>query len=103
MRWSIALLVPLFIALGALPALASDDLAPPVLLEDARGPIDVNVGHAAPFIHDWNGDGKGDLLVGMLGGGRLRIYENAGTSTAPRFEDFVAFKVGESEGTVPTG
>jgi hypothetical protein len=100
MRWSLALFVPLLIAL---PALASDDLAPPVLLEDARGPINVNVGHAAPYVCDWDGDGKDDLLVGMLGGGRLRIYKNVGTTTEPRFEDFVAFKVGESEGTVPTG
>ncbi len=91
------------VAAAASTARAGDDLQPPVRLEAGGEPMDCDVGHAAPFAHDWDGDGLWDLLVGQMGGGKLRIYRNVGTATEPRFEDYVVFKAGEAEGTVPSG
>jgi hypothetical protein len=46
---------------------------------------DIDVGtHAAPFMVDYNNDGKSDLLVGN-GEGYLLCYLNQGSSTRPRF------------------
>ena len=78
-------------------------LAEPVAVQAGETKINVGIGHAAPFVCDWDGDGKQDLLVGQMGQGHLRIYRNTGTKTAPAFGAFEVFKVGESEATVPTG
>lgn len=40
------------------------ELAPPVRLEAGGKPIDTDVGHAAPWVADVDGDGIQDLLVG---------------------------------------
>jgi hypothetical protein len=63
-------------------------LAPPVRLTAAGRPIQVDGGHADPWVCDVNGDGKKDLLVGQFRGGRLRMYVNVGSDTAPRFNGF---------------
>ena len=89
-------------ALTAGTAVAGE-LGTPSRIAAGDKPISVGTGHAAPFVYDFDKDGKKDLLVGQLGQGRLRIYKNVGTDTAPAFKDFEVFKVGESEGTVPTG
>jgi hypothetical protein len=61
----------------------------------AKGqPIDVEVGHAAPYVVDFDGDGVRDLLVGQFGKGRCRIYRNRGTNTAPAFGEFTFFEAG---------
>ncbi len=79
------------------------ELEGPTALTVGDQKIDVSVGHAAPFVHDWDGDGKNDLLVGQMGNGHLRIYKNVGSNQAPTFDSFELFKAGEAEGTVPTG
>jgi hypothetical protein len=79
------------------------DLAPPVRLLAAGQPINVEVGHAAPFFADINGDGKGVLLVGQFGGGKLRLYPNVGTKTEPRFEKFTWLSAGGKDCSVPSG
>ena len=102
---------------GAIPALLAagpaqpaggklaDDLAEPVQVMAGDKPIDVTVGHAAPFLADMNNDGKRDLLVGQFGDGALRIYNNVGTNEQPKFDEkFDFFTVeGGAKGTVPFG
>jgi hypothetical protein len=76
---------------------------PPVRLTAAGKPIDTDVGHAAPFVGDFDGDGVRDLLVGQFGDGLLWIYKNEGTDAAPRLAAGVKFKEGTTDGRVPTG
>jgi len=82
---------------------AGDGLAPPVRLLSGGNPIDVEIGHAAPYLHDFDGDGRRDLLVGQFGSGKLRIYRNVGTDRQPAYDGFVYFKAGGTEATVPAG
>jgi hypothetical protein len=86
---------------GAGPAPA--DLTPPVQLLSGRQPIDVEIGHAAPFVADLKGDGKMVLLVGQFGQGKLRLYPNIGTASAPKFDKFEWFQAGGADATVPAG
>lgn len=79
------------------------ELRPPVRIEAAGKPIDTEIGHAAPLVTDWNGDGKRDLLVGQFGGGVLWIFLNEGTDAAPRLAAGTRFQAAGGDGTVPTG
>ena len=65
------------------PADGAGELLAPVRLEAAGKPIDTDVGHAAPFVGDFDGDGVHDLLVGQFGDGILWVYRNEGTDAAP--------------------
>jgi hypothetical protein len=85
------------------PADGSGDLLAPVRLEVNGKPIDTEVGHAAPFVGDFDGDGTRDLLVGQFGGGILWVFKNTGTDAAPKFAAAVKFKDGAEDGRVPTG
>ena len=75
----------------------------PVRLEAGGKPIDVDVGHAAPYVVDWDGDGRRDLLVGQFKDGKLRIYRNTGTNEKPAFGEHVWFEAGGAHATVPAG
>src|SRR5439155_26484068 len=59
------------------PAAPGPDLAPPVKILAGGKPIDVEIGHAAPCVADFKGDGTLCLLVGQFGEGKLRGYPNA--------------------------
>jgi hypothetical protein len=87
------------LAAGLARAAGTGDLAPPVLVLAGGKPIDVDVGHAAPFVA--NLDGIKHLLVGQFGGGKLRIYRSRDGSTEPRFDRFTWFQDGAPEGRVP--
>ena len=89
-------------ALGWAPP-ASDELAPPVRITAGGKPINVDIGHAAPFFADIEGRGVKDLLVGQFGDGKLRIYRNVGTNTEPKFDKFTWFLDGQDSGKVPAG
>lgn len=92
-------------ALAAAGFASSSDirLEAPIRLEADGKPINVDIGHAAPFLCDFDGDGVADLLVGQFGQGRLRIYRNHGSNEKPEFRDFEYFKAGDDFGVVPSG
>jgi hypothetical protein len=79
------------------------NFAPPVKLEAAGQPIDVHIGHAAPFACDWDGDGVKDLLVGQFGEGKLLVYKNVGTATEPELAAAELFMAGGEAGRIPSG
>jgi hypothetical protein len=82
---------------------APTDLALPVPLLAGSQPINVDVGHAAPFVADLKGDGQLTLLVGQFGEGKLRLYPNTGPKNAPKFDKFDWFQAGGTAGKVPAG
>jgi hypothetical protein len=79
------------------------DLAVPVRIHAGGQPINVDIGHAAPFVADLNGDGKMTLLVGQFGEGKLRLYPNVGTKNEPRFDKFEWLQAGGAVASVPAG
>jgi hypothetical protein len=81
----------------------SPELEQPVRLEAAGKPIDTEIGHAAPLVCDFDGDGIQDLLVGQFGDGQLWIYHNEGTNAKPKLAAGVKFKEGHEDGRVPSG
>ena len=98
--WQTILIVAL---LNAPPKKVADEFEPPVRLMAAGKVIDTEVGHAAPFVGDFDGDGVRDLLVGQFGEGQLWIYRNEGTNAKPKLAAGVKFKEGKAEGTIPSG
>lgn len=92
----------LLLTAAAMPKTAPDLAAPFALTANGK-PISVDIGHAAPFIVDWDGDGKRDLLVGQFGGGSLRIYSNIGTQEKPRFGAFKMLQSGGKTASVDFG
>ena len=86
------------------PGGATDpELSPPVRVEAGGKPIDTDVGHAAPFVGDFDGDGRPDLLVGQFGGGALWVFKNEGTAKDFRLAAGRKFKDGAETGVVPAG
>lgn len=97
-------LIVAILCLGTFPPDApANDLASPVRLQAAGKFIDTDIGHAAPFVGDFDGDGVNDLLVGQFGDGILWIYRNVGTNSQPKLAAGVKFKDGQKDGRVPTG
>lgn len=78
-------------------------LEEPFQLEAGGEKIDVGGSFSTPFVADWDGDGKADLLLGGGRDVRLRIYRNEGKSRAPVFGGFTHFEAGGKPATVPDG
>ncbi len=61
----------------------------PVAIQASGSPINVGYGgNASPFMTDWDGDGKQDLLLGQFDAGKIRFYANTGTNYNPTFGSF---------------
>ena len=82
---------------------ATGELAPPIQLKAGNQAINVDMGHAAPFVADLKGDGQMVLLVGQFGEGKLRLYPNIGTKNEPKFDKFEWFQAGGQVVSVPAG
>ena len=99
----------LTMVVGAISLIASTvqsgELAKPYQLMAGEQPLDIGgIGYAAPFIGDFNMDGRRDLLVGQFREGKMRIFLNEGTNEEPKFsENYVWFQEGAETGRVPTG
>jgi hypothetical protein len=99
------MLTSLLLAMAAQTAApALPRLAAPFVVEAGGAPIAAVTGHAAPFVLDFDGDGRQDLVVGEFGeaGGRARVYLNVGTDGAPRFEEFTWLQAGGADAIVPS-
>jgi len=76
----------------------------PVAIEANGSAINVGYGgNASPFVVDWNGDGKQDLLLGQFNSGRVRFYENVGENFAPVFGDSVYLQADGSDISLSSG
>jgi len=103
--WYLAMATAL--AVGPPGSAAAKEIAPDLvpagrIMADGK-PIDTKIGHAAPCIADFDGDGKADLLVGQFGDGIMTIYRNVGTNAAPKLAAGMRFKTVKGDGRVPTG
>jgi len=102
------------------PAAAGDaaDLAPPFAVTVDGVPIDLTADSKAnslwtgrdsfPWVGDFDGDGKLDLLVGQgyrgkSEGGHLRIYRNLGGKAEPRLAEPIWFHDQVPTGLTPFG
>jgi len=84
MRLSVLLALLAVVAFAQTPVFDA-----PAAIEANGVPINVGTGgNASPFLVDWNGDGKQDLLLGQYLYGKIRFYANTGSSFDPVFEDF---------------
>ncbi|MGV3618375.1 MAG: hypothetical protein ACO1SV_23865 [Fimbriimonas sp.] len=90
------------VALATMLSVA-DDLKPPVRVVADGKPINVDTGHAAPLVYDFDGDGVRDLLVGQFDGGKLRFYRNVGTEAAPKYGTFSYVQAGGAPASVNYG
>ena len=52
---------------------------------------------ACPWVGDWNGDGKKDLMFGLFSGGKVSLYQNSGTNSAPVFTTSSFLKAGTAD------
>ncbi len=93
------------LVLLAVPALAQTPVFDaPVAIEANGVPINVGTGgNASPFLVDWNGDGKQDLLLGQYLYGKVRFYANIGSNFAPEFGDFEYLQADGSDISVSYG
>src|SRR5262245_44382819 len=91
-------------------------LAPPVAVSVSGVPIasahdrsfDLRDDNSFPWVGDFDGDGKLDLLVGQGGrgkvkGGHLRIYRNLGGKAEPRLAEPIWFHDQVPTGRTPLG
>lgn len=79
----------------------ASELAEPRLVLAGGKMIAVKVGHAAPLVVDFDGDGVRDLLVGQFGDGKLNIFKNTGTNASPILAEGVFLQAGGKDATIP--
>ena len=69
----------------------------PEPLEADGSPIKATLGHGSPCVTDWDGDGVKDLLLGQFSGGKIRLYLNSGTNSAPVLTSFTFLQADGSD------
>ncbi len=79
------------------------DYQSPVKINANGAPIVLSVGHANPLVHDWNGDGLKDLIVGQFSFGKIRFYPNEGTITDPVFTGYTFMQADGSDISLSSG
>jgi hypothetical protein len=63
-------------------------LLPGAYIQDREGDLDAGF-FSVPFVFDWNGDDKKDLLVGLTtsattgGKGKIKFFQNIGSKNIP--------------------
>jgi hypothetical protein len=75
-------------------------LSAPVKVRAGGGILQVDGGHLDPWVCDFDGDGKRDLLVGQFMPGKLRFYRNLGSNNRPRFDGFTYVKAAGRDAAV---
>jgi hypothetical protein len=75
---------------------------PPVRLKAGDKYVDTgaNVAHTGPLLHDYDGDGKIDLLVGNFRG-TVQLFRNVGTREAPVYEPKGLLQADGKDVTIP--
>jgi hypothetical protein len=58
---------------------------------------------SVPWVVDWNGDGKKDLLVGCFYNGNVYFFKNSGTDASPVFTTGTKLKADGQEISVAFG
>ncbi len=79
------------------------ELAEPLTILADGEPISVDIGHAAPYVYDYNKDGRKDLIVGQFGDGKARIYLNVGTDAEPVFDGFTYLQAAGEDAAMQPG
>jgi len=101
MRRHSTLLVALLVT-GAVAQVPVFD--PPVAIEASGVPINVGTGgNASPFVVDWDGDGRQDLLLGQFSQGKVRFYANIGSNFDPEFGTFSYLQADGADISVSSG
>ena len=77
---------------------------PPVAIQASGVPINVGTGgNASPYVIDWDGDGKQDLLLGQYLSGKVRFYPNVGSNFNPEFSTFSYLQADGADLSVSSG
>ncbi|MBL8820041.1 MAG: VCBS repeat-containing protein [Planctomyces sp.] len=86
---------------AAVKRFTSEHLMFPVRLESESGVIDTGSvwGHSSPCLEDLNSDGLPDLILGDFSG-KFQVYQNAGTSEAPKLKAPKVLKAGDVDAEV---
>lgn len=105
----------LLLGLVTAPLAGQLQLADHTILTDAQGAYIAVPGYSVPSLVDYNADGKVDLLIGEGGGtcanpdsrgcdsapGKVRVYLNQGTATAPVYDSFAYLQANGTDLTWP--
>jgi len=78
-------------------------LGPEKLVQAAGGDIAV-LGYSVPSFVDWDNDGDNDLVIGEGSSsftGKVRVYKNVGSASAPQFSGFTYVQSNGSDLTCP--
>ena len=74
----------------------------PVYLTAGGATIDVGW-FGSPFMYDWDGDAKKDLICGQFTSGNVRFYPNTGEHYDPSFTSFSYLLAGGTPIILPSG